>query len=442
MSLRACLERLPELVRIERPVSRELELAGVLHALGARPALFSSVKESRFPVAGNLFAGKEPIARTLGVRPAELISRLVAAIEHPARPEVVERAPCQEVVRERVDLGELPLLLHCAGDGGPYISAGVVVARHPVHGQNLDFHRMMQVGEDRLAVRVVAGRHFDQYLRDARRMPIALCLGNGANVMLAAATSVALGQDELELAAALEPLRVVRARTFDALIPADCELVLEGVIDLDDRVPEGPFVDLTGTYDRVREEPVFTVKAITHREGAIWQALLPGDREHRVMMGMPREPTILREVRRAGVECLDVHINPGGCSWLHAIVQIEKRREDDGRRALEAAFRGHRSLKHAFVVDRDVDLYDPEAVEWAMATRFQGDRDLLVVGREPGSSLDPSAEGDESLTCKVGFDLTRPLATQAGAGKSFERAAFPAVDLADYLDLSSAARRR
>jgi 2,5-furandicarboxylate decarboxylase 1 len=439
MSLREALRREPDLLRVNRTVSRRLELAGLLHALGARPALFASVAESPFAVAGNLFAGKEAVARHLAVEPRGLIARIVEAIDRPVRPEVVERAPCQEVVEERVDLGRLPLLVHCEQDGGPYISAGVVVARHPVHGQNLDFHRMMQIGEDRLAVRVVAGRHFDLYLRETRRMPIAVCLGNGANVMLAAATSVGLGQDELEIAAALEPLRVVRAHTFDALIPADCEVVLEGVIDIEDRADEGPFVDLTGTYDRVRLEPVLTVQTITHRADAIWQALLPGGLEHRVMMGMPREPTILRAVTEAGVRCLDVHINPGGCSWLHAIVQIDKQREDDGRRAIDAAFRGHRSLKHAFVVDEDIDIYDPQAVEWAMATRFQGDRDLRVFGREPGSSLDPSADGEQSVTCKVGFDLTRPL---TAGGKSFARATFPRTGVRLDEILGADARRR
>jgi hypothetical protein len=185
-----------------------------------------------------------------------------------------------------------------------------------------------------------------------------------------------------------------------------------------------------GRDDLVRQEPVLTVSRITCRRDPIWQALLPGGGEHRTMMGMPREPTIHREVSRAGVRCLDVHIGPGGCSWLHAVVQIDKQHEDDGRQALVAAFRGHRSLKHAFVVDADIDPYDPREVEWALATRFQADRDLLVVGREPGSSLDPSAEGERSLTCKVGFDLTRPL---GGAGKSYQRAAFPAVKLEDYL---------
>jgi 2,5-furandicarboxylate decarboxylase 1 len=172
------------------------------------------------------------------------------------------------------------------------------------------------------------------------------------------------------------------------------------------------------------------VRRITMRRDAIWHALLPGALEHKILMGMPREPTIFREVTRAGVECLDVNINPGGCSWLHAVVKIRKAGPEDGRRALEAAFRGHGSLKHCFVVDEDIDIYDPLSVEWALATRFQGDRDLVVRGREPGSSLDPSRDPDTMMTCKMGFDLTRP---GGGPAARFEKAVFPQVDVDRFL---------
>jgi UbiD family decarboxylase len=172
---------------------------------------------------------------------------------------------------------------------------------------------------------------------------------------------------------------------------------------------------------------VFEVKAITHRRDAIWQALLPGVLEHKLLMGMPREPTIFQKVNE-GVKCLDVNVNPGGCSWLHAIVQIDKQAEDDGLKAIQAAFAGHRSCKHVFVVDKDIDIYNPLEVEWAMATRFQGDRDMVVLDREPGSSLDPSAEPDTKMTTKIGFDLTKPLES---AG--YDRAPFPEVDLSRFL---------
>jgi len=417
-------------LRVPGPVSRRLEASGIFKGLDGTPVLVERLRESAFPVACNLYATKKQIARDLEADPGDLLARIIRAIDHPSPPQRVERAPCQETALDPVDLDRLPLLFHCEKDGGNYITSGVVVARDPALGQNLDFHRMMQVDRDRLSVRVVPGRHFHRFLERNRKMPMAVCVGNGANVLLAAATSVELGRDELEIASALAPLRVVRASTFDAFIPADCEFVLEGTVDLEDREREGPFVDLTETYDDVRREPVFTVTRITARRDPVWQALLPGALEHKMLMGMPREPTIYREVTRAGVRCLDVSINPGGCSWLHALVKIRKSAEDDGRRALEAAFRGHGSLKHCFVVDEDIDIYDPSSVEWAMATRFQGDRDLLLRGREPGSSLDPSRDPDGQTTCKMGFDLTKPVGERAAA---YEKAVFPEVPLGKYL---------
>jgi UbiD family decarboxylase len=235
--------------------------------------------------------------------------------------------------------------------------------------------------------------------------------------------------DELEIANALEPLQVVRAKTSGLLVPAEAEFVLEGVIYRDRRHAEGPFVDLTGTYDVVRQEPVFVVKAITHRRDALWQALLPGALEHKLLMGMPREPTIYRKVNEV-VKCLDVNVDPGGCSWLHAVVQIDKQAPGDGLEAIHAAFAGHSSCKHVFVVDEDIDIYNPLEVEWALATRFQGDRGLVIKEKERGSSLDPSAEPGAHLTTKIGFDLTKPLAS---SGKTFDKARFPEVDLSRFL---------
>jgi 2,5-furandicarboxylate decarboxylase 1 len=433
MSLRRYIEALRErevLTVVREPVSVHLEMAGILKRLEPRPVLFERVKESEFRVAGNLFCGKGPFADYFHIPAGRIIATMSQAIEHPSQPAAWTGGvpPCQEVVDRRPDLDKLPLLFHCAGDGGRYLSSGVFLARHPRHGQNADFHRAMQFSKNEMAVRVVAGRHFDQFLGDRGRLDVAVAVGLTPNILAAAATSVALGVDELTIADALEPFPVAPAATVDALVPAEAEFVLEGTVYADRRHAEGPFVDLTETSDVVRAEPVFEVKAVTHRRDAIWQALLPGALEHKLLMGMPREPTIFREVNRA-VKCLDVHVNPGGCSWLHAIVQIDKRQEDDGRKAIEAAFAGHRSCKHVFVVDADVDLYDPLSVEWALATRFQGDSDLVVLPRAPGSSLDPSSEAGTHNTCRVGFDLTKPLAAN---GKKFEKTPFPEVSLKKF----------
>jgi UbiD family decarboxylase len=428
MTLRDWVQHLDfagELLRVRPPLSTGYEIAAALKRLEPRPALFEQPAGYSFAVVGNLLCSKAAFARAFDIPVRDIIPFLSAAIERRSPPRRVEQAPCQEVVNERPDLDDLPLLLHCAGDGGRYISSGVVIARHPRYGQNLDFHRCMQISKTGLAMRVVRSRHFDTFLSEMGQVDVAVCVGVPLAVLAAAATSLEIGVDELTIANALQPLSVTPARTVDLLVPTETEFVLEGTVYRDRRHAEGPFVDLTGTQDVVRQEPVFEVKAITHRRDAVWQALLPGGLEHKLLMGMPREPTIYRKVNEV-VRCLDVSITPGGCSWLHAVVQIDKQADDDGRKAIQAAFAGHRSCKHVFVVDDDIDIYDPQQVEWAMATRFQGDSDLVVRPREQGSSLDPSADGETHLTTKLGFDLTRPLKAH---GKAFEKVKFPEIDL-------------
>ncbi len=437
MTLRSHLQKLTErgeLLTIHAPISKTYEIAAVLKQLEPRPVLFENVRESGFRVVGNLNCSKAQFADYFDISTPEIIPFLTKAISSPSplSPDtypLTSEAPCQQVIHLQPDLDNLPIPLHFPGDGGPYITAGVVIAKHPKYGQNMDFHRCMQLSPMEMAVRVVSGRHFHRYLSELGQVEVAVCIGNAPNVLAAAATSVEIGVDELTIADALEPLQLARAKTVDLLIPAEAEFVLEGTIYRDRRRAEGPFVDLTETQDFVRQEPVFEVKAITHRKDAIWQALLPGSLEHKLLMGMPREPTIFRKVNEVA-RCLDVHVNPGGCSWLHAIVQIDKQHEDDGRKAIAAAFAGHRSCKHVFVVDSDIDIYDPLQVEWAMATRFQGDRDLIVLEREPGSSLDPSADPATKLTTKIGFDLTAPL---GAARRNYEKVPYPAVDLERFI---------
>ncbi len=419
-----------KLVKISKPVSKKLEASAILAELGDRPVLLENVKESAFRVAGNLCVSKAAFAAYFGVRENDLVQKMIGALARPVKPEAVLSAPCQEVEMEDVDLDKLPILFHCAKDGGNYISSGVFVIRKKNGVQNLDYHRSMQIAKDRFSIRVVPKRDLDTALNDSGgELDAVICVGCSPNVLLAASMSVAPDVDEMHIANALEPLKTVKAKTCDLKIPADCEFVIEGRI-LKERAAEGPFVDLTETYDVVRQEPVFQVRKITHRKDAIWHALLPGKLEHRILMGMPREPTIFTKVNAAGVRCVDVSVNPGGCSWLHGIVQIQKKCEEDGKSAIDAAFEGHRSMKHVFIVDTDIDMSNPLEVEWAMATRFQADRDMVVKENEKGSSLDPSSDPMTRKTTKVGFDLTAPVGEKR---KDFEKAQFPAVKLEDFL---------
>ncbi|MFX1313598.1 MAG: UbiD family decarboxylase [Promethearchaeota archaeon] len=417
------------LKKVDIEVSKKLEIAGILKEMEPTPVMFNNIKESEFRVVGNMFCTKNAIASYFGVTPADLIPMLSKAINNRSEPEIVSNAPCQEIIESGIDLDKIPILFHCEKDGGNYISSAVVVTRDPDYGQNLDFHRAMQFSKDKFSTRIVKGRHFYKFLEKNGEVEVAFCVGNTPNILIAGATSVDIGVDELYIANALEPIKVVKAKSVDLLIPAEAEFVLEGRVYFEERHSEGPFVDLTETYDIIREEPIFEVTKITHRKDGIWQALLPGALEHKILMGMPREPTIFNKVNETGVKCLDVNINPGGCSWLHAIVQIDKKTEEDGKKAIEGAFEGHTSCKHVFIVDKDINIYDPLSVEWAMATRFQGDSRMVIKDKEPGSSLDPSAEPGTKMTTKIGFDFTKPLVVK---GKNFDIAEFPKVDINKY----------
>jgi UbiD family decarboxylase len=207
--------------------------------------------------------------------------------------------------------------------------------------------------------------------------------------------------------------------------PADIVITAEFTGELLD---EGPFLDLTETFDIIRKQRVAKVKAIYMKKKAMYHALLPGGLEHKVLMGMPREPTIYREIAKV-CDVKDVLVTPGGCSWLHGVASIRKKNPDDGRKAIEAAFKGHKSMKHVFIVDDDINIHDPNEIEWAMATRFQADKNMIMK-REKGSSLDPSSDMDTQMTCKVGFDLTTP----EGGKKEFRRPTLPMkLDPKDYL---------
>lgn len=429
MSLRAFVEKAKSeerLVTIAREIDPYLEAAKVMSELEGRLILFERVKGSQYPVIGGVSACRENFALGLGIEERELLFTLAEALDNPAPPALVESAPCQEVVEEEIDLNMLPILTHLPGDGGAYVTAGVAIIKDSEYGRNASYHRLMRIGPREFAARLVEGRGTHTAWEKSRKdLEVAICIGNGIPVLLAAAMSPAKGVDELSIANALAPTPLVKCLTVDLEVPAEAEMILEGRIT-HRLVPEGPFPDLTGTMDTlIRQQPVIEMDCMTRRRDAIYQALLPGRREHRLLMGLPREPTIYAEVNEV-CRCKDIFITPGGCSWLHAVVQIEKRDSLDGRHAIEAAFRGHSSLKHVVVVDEDVDIRDPAEVEWAIATRFQASHDLYVFPDEPSSSLDPSAwhmAGEKSRTSKMGLDATIPWLSPSGAPRTEEELA-------------------
>ena len=427
------LETKGELTKITKPVSTDYEMAGIIAALGEKPVFFENVKESTVPVVAGLVSSKERICRSMGITKDQLLPKLLSAIENPQPPQLVQNAPCQEVIEPDVDLTKLPIMRYTERDGGKYIASAVAVIKDPESGiRNMCFHRLMLKDKNHFVARIVEHRGTDTALQKAGgELEIALCIGNSTAVLLAAATTLPMGVDELGMANTLEKTDLVKCKTVNLEVPADSEFVLEGRITKE-KATEGPFLDLTGIVDRTRTQPVIEIKCITHRKNPLYQTILAGKNEHKFLMGMPKEPTIYKEVGKV-CQVKDVYITPGGCSWLHAVVQIHKQDPDDGKKAITAAFKGHGSLKHCVVVDEDINIYDPHDVEWAIATRFQADKNTIILSNQPGSSLDPSgdlSEGKKATTAKAGLDATAPMAT---TGKGFKKEDYIKVDLNKYL---------
>jgi 2,5-furandicarboxylate decarboxylase 1 len=435
MGLRKFIDELQkngELTKITKPVSTEYEIAGIIAALSEKPIFFENVKESSYPVVAGLMSSKDLICRSMGITKEQLLPKLLSAIEKPIAPKMVDKAACQEVVEETVDLTKLPIMHYTDKDGGKYIASAVAIVKDPQLGRNMCFHRLMLKDKNHFVARIVENRGTDSALKKAGgELDIAFCVGNSTATLLSAATTLPMGVDELSMANALEKTDLVKCKTVDLEVPADSEFILEGRITKE-KATEGPFLDLTGIVDRERQQPVVEIKCITHRQNPIYQTILAGKNEHKFLMGMPKEPTIHAEVNKV-CQCKDVYVTPGGCSWLHAVVQIKKQNADDGKKAIAATFEGHKSLKHCVIVDEDINIYDPHDVEWAIATRFQADKNTVILSNQPGSSLDPSGdltEGKKATTAKAGLDATAPLVS---TGKGFKKADYVKVDLDKYL---------
>lgn len=408
-SLRSFLEE-EKVVKIKDSVSPEYEIAKMLHRNQDKTFVFENVRGYGFKVVGNLCCTREGLYRALNTSKEEYNEKIARAVESPVAPKIIGRGECFEAEAE--NLKELPVLKHFRGDGGRYITSGMVVAKDPEHGRNASVHRLMLLDENKMAIRLVE-RHLYMYHQRAEKrgeaLEVAVAIGVHPAILYAASYSPPLGYDELSLANALldRKLELARCESVDLEVPRESEVVIEGRILPGERAKEGPFVDITGTYDMIREQPVIEVTRIAHRSDPYYHALLPGGKEHRVFMGMPVESKIYMELRKV-VDVKNVCLTDGGCNWLHGAVAIVKKREEDGRRAIHAALEAHPSMKHVIVVDEDIDVFDPAMVEFALATRFQASRDAIVFPGVKGSSLDPSADKN-AITTKLGLDATKPL---------------------------------
>jgi len=420
------LEEDGDILKFNERVSLKFEASAIMKKYDGKQALFFDKIDSFRNVVAGICGTKKRLARSLDVSLDKLRPFLMDAVRNPEPPKMTGDLLAS---RELRDLSEIPVLTHFEKDAGPYITSAIVSARLPDgSGENVSVHRLMVVDNKHLAIRIVP-RHLFQICRMTKEvgkssLDIGIALGVHPSVLLAASSPAPFGVSEYAVANKLmnNNLEVARCSSVDAYVPADSEIVIEGRILLDREVDEGPFVDITGTYDIVRKQPLVEVKRLWCRENFLYHALLPSGSEHGLLMGLPQEARIAEAVAGVVPKVKDVNLTPGGCHWLHAVVSIDKQTEGDAKNVILAALAGHPSLKHVVVVDSDIDVNNAGEVEWALATRFQGSRGLVVITDARGSSLDASGNQELNLTTKVGIDATRSLLKPK---EKFEKAKIP-----------------
>jgi 2,5-furandicarboxylate decarboxylase 1 len=450
-SLRSWLEHLSasgRVATIEKPVALEHELAAIAKKLdGSRAAVFVQPGGHAMPVVSGFMSRRAWIAEAMGVSEDQLLHRFREAAEHPLAWQEVpaNTALCQQVIHtEGIDLHKLlPIPTHSEHDSGPYITAGLVIARNPRTGiQNVSINRIQVHGPDRMAI-LLLPRHLYAFQRTAEAagepLELAVVIGVDPLTMLASQAITPIDHDELEIAGALHgaPLPVVKCVSNGVKVPAFAEIVIEGRILPNVREQEGPFGEFPKYYSAREAREVIEVTTLTHRAKPIYHTIVPAEMEHLLLGAIPREATLLAHLQRSHPDVKDVHLSVGGVCRYHLWIQFEKKREGEAKNVILCAFGAHYDIKQVVVVDTDVDVHDPAEIEWAVATRFQADRDLVVIEGAQGSPLDPSTtvgQPDDApahlqgISAKMGLDATRPAVYAAHV---FTRVRIPGQDSVD-----------
>jgi UbiD family decarboxylase len=415
-----------EVVKVRRATadygaSREIAKAG------RSPILIEDV-DQKGPVLSNLLTEKHRALKLLGFDDEERFFN--AFLNSMKSHQALKELPLDNsglIKWHSNDCGALPILKYYEKDAGRYVTSSVVLARWPDTALvNASIHRMLYLGDNKFALRMVEGRHLHQIYSKNKEMnkdtEVCVLIGALPHVLLAAATQISEDYSELEMAGSLmgKQLEVVYPDGSEIPSPAETEFLLKGKLRKDLSAREW-MTDILGTYDIPRDQPVLEVEELYAKENPIYHAILPAGYEHKFLMGFPAEVKIREALKERGIVFKEINLTAGSGGWLHCVISIYKMRDIDGKEVIITALKAHKSLKGVVVVDEDIDPGVYEDVDFAFATRFQGDGVMFFRGVR-GSSLDPSSDQEKLLTNKWGVDLTLPL----GSSKArFEKARIP-----------------
>jgi len=424
------IKKINELKTVKTNVSTKFEIAGVTAKVdGSHAILFEKIKESNFRLVSNLVGTRKRFGIAVGGNESNIHEKVISAIKKAKKPKITSSGKFME--NKSKNALSMPVITHFEKESGPFITSSIAYAKNPETGkQNSSFHRMMPIDETHLSIRMVEGRHTHRCFIDAKEhgedLKIAITVGVHPAISIAGAYQADWGKDEIDIANSLLGGKLTLAKLpFSGLnVPSDAEIVIEGKILQDKTHPEW-MVEMLQTYDHKRSQPVFEIENMFFRNNPIFHDVLSGYSEHRLLMGMPIESKLNGELKKSFSQTKQVSLSDGGCNWLHAVVQIKKKNDSEPKKIIKKTFESHRSLKQVTVVDEDIDPNSAESVEYAMATRFQADKDLIIFKNVRGSSLDPSSNQQKLQTAKMGIDATRSLSKRP---EGFELAKIPKID--------------
>lgn len=413
-------QRFPQdVMHVSTPLGCGQDVAALVETLaqqGKAPMLsFETVPGSPLPVVTNVFASRDRIARILGTSKESLHAEYQRRANAPITPAVVESGPVTEICREgdAVDLETIPMIRHFDSDRGPYVTNAIIVAEDPETGvANLSYHRSMRHARNALATSLHSRGHLWRMYQTAREagrpLPVAMVIGSHPLFMMAASARVAFGVDERAIAGALmqEPLEVVRTPKHGIGVPAHAEFVLEGHLDPEAHVAEGPFGEFSGYSSDRSTNTLFHVSSIL-RKRAPWLVDVVGGAtdEHLNLARLPREAEMFEKLRARFPAVTGLHYPTSG-THFHAYVALKQTRPGEARQVMLGLLGWDPYLKTVIAVDDDVDVTQDSQVLWALATHFQPHRDLFTIDGLPGSPLDPSSTSD-GTTSRLALDATR-----------------------------------
>jgi 2,5-furandicarboxylate decarboxylase 1 len=429
------LDRMNELVKVEKTVDPKYEIAAIVSKLDkGKAVIFESIKNSKFKVVANVLGTRKRVALAIGSSEDRIDDRINHAVAKPFLTRSIETNPWSKSMK---NLFQIPIVTHFEKDSGPYITSSLVFAKNQETGsQNLSTHRLLRTDETSLVIRMVEGRHLHKCYSYAKEhgedLRVSIVIGSHPAISVASAYQAPYGQDEIQIANSLMDKRLVTTNApFSGLqVPVESEILIEGRV-LADKNDYDCMVEMLGTYDIRRLQPVIKIDRIYYNENPIYHDILPGYTEHRLLMGLPVESRIRTEVKNVVPTTKDVYLTEGGCNWLDAVIQIKKTLEGQPKNAILAAFAAHPSLKIAIVVDEDIDPRNPVQVEYAISTRSQADRDLVIIPGAKGSSLDPSSDQENLITTKLGIDATGSIFKDS---KRFEIARIPGQEKMNLIE--------